>query len=45
MSKTRYWVQLATEQFAPGDLVRQAFGERRHRRLRLASPAYERARS
>jgi alkanesulfonate monooxygenase SsuD/methylene tetrahydromethanopterin reductase-like flavin-dependent oxidoreductase (luciferase family) len=24
MTETRYWVQLATEQFPPSDLVRQA---------------------
>jgi coenzyme F420-dependent glucose-6-phosphate dehydrogenase len=29
MSEIRYWVQLATEQFAPGDLVRQAVGVER----------------
>ena len=29
MSETRYWVQLATEQFPPSDLVRQAQGVER----------------
>ena len=29
MTETAYWIQLATEQFAPSDLVRQAIGAER----------------